>query len=53
MPVDINSFGFLEDWYFDEDFSSFKKEVKGISFEIIEYDPTHKDLISKPIFLKK
>ena len=28
-------------------------KVNNQSFEIIEYDPTHKDLISKPIFLKK
>ena len=53
MPNDINSFGFLEDWYFDSNNSSFKKEIKGLTFEIINYDSYKTDLKSEPFFLKK
>ena len=43
---DINSFGFVEDWYFNQQSSSFRKDVKGVSLEIMDYNK-----IVRPIFL--
>ena len=48
MQSDINSLGFVENWFFDEKNSSFSKEVNGVSFEGINFDnETH------PLFLIK
>ena len=49
---EINSFGFVENWFFDKKNSSFGKEVNGISLEVsglINYV----EQVIKPIFLLK
>lgn len=50
---DINSFGFLEDWFFDQKTSSFKKKVKGTSLEVHNYMYDIDESGMKPIFLLK
>ena len=46
---EINSFGFLENWFFDDRASSFSKEVSGISLEVFNYSEN----LTEPIFLIK
>ena len=45
---EINSLGFVENWFFDERTSSFSKNVSGISLEVLNYEGE-----SEPIFLLK
>lgn len=50
LPDEINSFGFVENWFFDKKNSSFGKEVNGISLEVSGVINYVEDVI-KPIFL--
>lgn len=45
---EINSLGFIENWFFDDRTSSFSKDVSGISLELVNYEGE-----SEPIFLLK
>ena len=48
LQEEINSLGFVENWFFDDKISSFSKEVNGVSLERINFDKE-----SHPIFLIK
>ncbi|MDC3133407.1 hypothetical protein OA958_01050 [Bacteroidota bacterium] len=48
LQDEINSLGFIENWFFDDRTSSFSKDVSGISLEVLNYEGE-----SEPIFLLK